>query len=613
LSLTERDGRLLWHCHAGCSQDAVATALRARGLLPVRRSEDMQPDSERKIVAIYSYRDESSALLFQVVRFAPKTFAQRRPDGRGGWIWDLNSTRRVLYRLREILDKQTVFVVEGEKDADHLWALGIPATTCPGGAGKWRSEYNDALRGKQVVILPDNDDVGEKHAQGVARALLGVAGEVKIVRLPGLPPKGDVSDWLDAGHSKDELVELVRNTPILKPQDLLPEQEHKTSNTPGGDKPLQWYTVAQLREETSAQVRYLVDGLLAESSLSVIGGKIAVGKSTLARTLAYCVTHGVPFLGRKTQQGAVLYVAPEESKHGVMQDLVALGFTDNDPLYLCFASSPDVIAQVRTKLQETQARLVIFETIFRVLRIKDANDYAQATYKLDPVLELARRTSAHVVFTHHLSKRDTTDALDALLGSTAIGGTPDTRIIIKKKGDVRTIEVVQRYGQPMPEMVLHYDHKTRFITPAGSKHDFDKQKVKDSILEVLAAERDGLTEKEINSQTEGRNALKREALREMVAQGLLRRDGKGGKSDPFRYALKDSCTVVPDICWGQENMNQKTELSAQETESYSCPHIFGENERPGTRKIGVGTSNTPHEHKEMTPEERYVPGYTETQ
>src|SRR5262249_29479924 len=161
-----------------------------------------------------------------------------------------------------------------------------------------------------------------------------------------------------------------------------------------------------------------------------------------------------------------------ESKHGVMADLVALGFTDEDPLHLCFASSATVVEEVLAKMQETQARLVIFETIFRVLRITDVNDYAQSTQKLDPVLELARKTFAHVLFTHHLGKRDTTDALDALLGSTAIGGTPDTRIILKKKGDVRTVEVIQRYGQPLPETVLHYNAETKFITSAGSKEDF---------------------------------------------------------------------------------------------------------------------------------------------
>jgi hypothetical protein len=363
-----------------------------------------------------------------------------------------------------------------------------------------------------------------------------VAVAVKIPRLPGLPPLRekhgeDISDWLDAGHTREELEEILKNTPKLEAKDL------SVAATSSREKPLQWYTIAQLREETSAEIKFLADGLLAESSLSVIGGKIAVGKSTLARTLAYCVTHGLPFLERATRQGAVLYVAPEESTHGVMQDLLALGFTDNDPLHLCFASSENVLEQVLTKMQETHARLVIFETIFRVLRIKDANDYAQATHRLDPVLELARKTSAHVLFTHHLGKRDTVDAIDSLLGSTAIGGTPDTRIIIKKKGDVRTIEVIQRYGRPIPETVLHYDPETRFITAGETLERAETINMKESIADFLKMQPEPVCERDIKEGLDGNNRHKQTALRELVAEGRVERQGIGKKGDPYKFSL----------------------------------------------------------------------------
>src|SRR5712692_7224948 len=179
----------------------------------------------RKIVAVYDYTDEHGTLLYQVVRFDPKDFRQRRPDGNGGWSWNLNGTRRGLYRLPEILTQATVYIVEGEKDADRLWSLKIPATTNPQGAGKWREEYSQTLASKRVVILPDNDGPGEQHAQDVARSLLSVAAAVKIVRLPGLPAKGDVSDWLDQGHTKEELAEILKATPLLRPEDLTATSE----------------------------------------------------------------------------------------------------------------------------------------------------------------------------------------------------------------------------------------------------------------------------------------------------------------------------------------------------------------------------------------------------
>lgn len=207
----------LWRCF-GCSAQGNAQQFAER--IGEEDSMGSVPPS-RKIVATYDYHDEHGVLLYQVVRFEPKDFRQRKPDGKGGWTWKLNGVRRVLYRLPEILNKTSVFLVEGEKDADRLRALQLPATTCPGGAGKWREEFSHALRGKHVVILPDDDPVGEQHAFAGARSLLPEAASVRIVRLPSLSPKGDVSDWLDTGHTRDELIALAKATPILQPADLV--------------------------------------------------------------------------------------------------------------------------------------------------------------------------------------------------------------------------------------------------------------------------------------------------------------------------------------------------------------------------------------------------------
>ena len=124
----------------------------------------------------------------------------------------------VLYRLPEVVSADQVFVVEGEKDSDRLGGLGLTVTTNVGGAGKWRTEYSDSLKNKDVVILPDNDEPGRKHAAQVARSLSGKAKSIKVVELPGLPPKGDVSDWLDAGGTLDQLIDLVEATVPKEPK-----------------------------------------------------------------------------------------------------------------------------------------------------------------------------------------------------------------------------------------------------------------------------------------------------------------------------------------------------------------------------------------------------------
>jgi hypothetical protein len=164
-------------------------------------------------------KDETGNLLFQVVRFNPKGFQQRRPKSDGNWVWSVKGIRAIPYRLPELLADKTlpVVVVEGEKDVDSLAAWGIPATCNAGGAGKWTPDHAAFLAGRDVAIIPDNDEAGQNHALQVARSLHGVAASVRVVTLPNLPLKGDVSDWIAAGGTLDELVNLMTAAPLRDP------------------------------------------------------------------------------------------------------------------------------------------------------------------------------------------------------------------------------------------------------------------------------------------------------------------------------------------------------------------------------------------------------------
>jgi putative DNA primase/helicase len=108
-------------------------------------------NGSRHIVATYDYPDANGTLLFQTVRYDPKDFRQRHPDGRGGWIWNLQGIELVLYNLpalhKAVATGQTIFLPEGEKDVNTLCGLGLAATCSPMGAGKWRESYSEALRG----------------------------------------------------------------------------------------------------------------------------------------------------------------------------------------------------------------------------------------------------------------------------------------------------------------------------------------------------------------------------------------------------------------------------------------------------------------------------------
>ncbi len=197
-------------CHAACTQEAVVEAL---GLKMADLFDDSSGNGKRREVASYDYTIGAGKLLFQVVRFDPKDFRQRRPDGSGGWVWKMGDVRRVLYRLPEPITAvkagRTIHIPEGERDVATLVSWGLDATCNPGGAGKWRPEYSETLRGAHVVVIPDADKPGRGRAAAVAASLAGVAADVRTVELPGAK---DATAWAAAGGTREKF-EILVNTP----------------------------------------------------------------------------------------------------------------------------------------------------------------------------------------------------------------------------------------------------------------------------------------------------------------------------------------------------------------------------------------------------------------
>ena len=200
------NGRTLIHCHAGCAPKQI---LKAMGL----EMADLFPEKRKATIAArYVYLDDQNQEVLRVTRLEPKGFYQ---EGYRNGAWDKAAPKgKLLYRLPEIMKnlQKPVYVVEGERDADRLAGLSLLATTNPGGAGKWLREYSKTLTGRSVRIIPDADSPGQKHAVQVVESLLEHGCRVQVVELPDVK---DVSDWLDAGHTKHELMRLARGTPDL--------------------------------------------------------------------------------------------------------------------------------------------------------------------------------------------------------------------------------------------------------------------------------------------------------------------------------------------------------------------------------------------------------------
>jgi len=236
-SFTYNPEKGTWYCHAEKTGGGIKDLARLLNVEPPWISGNERGSKGGRIVAVYSYTDADGTLLYQVVRKDPKAFVQRRPDPDkpGEWLWNTKGVTAVPYRLPELLAAlqrgETVYIAEGEKDVNNLAALGLTATCNHGGAGKWTKAHSKWFpAGAEVVVFPDNDDPGREHAQKVADQLIKHGCRVRIVELPGLPDKGDVSDWLAAGHTKDELLALADQAPYWEPT-AEPEPECDTAST----------------------------------------------------------------------------------------------------------------------------------------------------------------------------------------------------------------------------------------------------------------------------------------------------------------------------------------------------------------------------------------------
>lgn len=225
LSIAEGDdGRVLLKCHAGCTTDAICAVagIKMADLFPPTAAA-----AKPRIVAVYDYVAVDGTLLYQVVRYSPKSFRQRRPDPDkpGEFVWDMKCVERVLYRLpavvKAVAEQADIFIAEGEKDADALAGLSLVATCNPGGAGKWLPQYTTTLTGANVIIVADKDEAGRKHAELVRRELTGKAASVTVIELPdrGGHKVKDAADWIAAGGTADELAEIVRTA---QAGDMLP-------------------------------------------------------------------------------------------------------------------------------------------------------------------------------------------------------------------------------------------------------------------------------------------------------------------------------------------------------------------------------------------------------
>lgn len=450
--------------------------------------------------------------------------------------------------LLEASDVSRLLDVEGESDFLAAIEAGFPhvITGTTGAASlSGHDAHADWLAAKQpheVVIVGDLDASGGHGAAARAAKWLGWGIPVRILRLPqALGAKGDLRDYLNGRPAQgvraavaplgdaDALASLIEATPLQRP--------------PRGG--LDLVRLDALLAEPDEPVRWLVEELLPQGGLSVLAGKPKAGKSTLARDLALAVAQGRPFIGRPVAPSPVVYLALEEKRSEVKRHLAIMGARPEDPIHFLFGQAPkDVLQRLAHTAREVAPGLIIVDTLARIARVRDMNDYAEVMSALEPLLAIARESGAHVLLVHHAKKGEGGGG-DSILGSTAIFGTVDTALILRRNEDRRLLSSIQRYGSDLPDTVVTLDPETFSTAVVGTRSDLEIAEMGERIIAFLR-EHGPVAEKEIREAVEGRNNLKPRALRAVLSPaGPVFRSGTGKRNDPYLYHLPDARTQVP--------------------------------------------------------------------
>ena len=440
LDIKESGGKVLFVCRAGCSNEAVLAALRRRGLWPDPKPKATAYSTQHsRIVATYDYLDENGVLRFQAVRYEPKTFKQRRPDGKGGWVWNLplDPLHRFLpYKLPELTEAiacdRPVFIVEGEKDVENGAAkLGIIATCNAGGAGKWRPEHAAYLKGADATIIPDNDDAGRNHSEDVAASLNGIAKRIRILTLPDLPPKGDLSDWIAAGGTADQLWTLLACAPEWEPNRA--ERRAFTS------------AIRKLRSRKGSEIKpeqivWIWRGRIAKGKHTALAGEPGVGKSTLLYWIAATITRGSlwPCSEGTAPKGSVVLLSAEDGPADTIVPRFLAAGGDPDKLHIitaveteegvgAFSLQADLHALEEKVREIGDVVLIIIDPISSYMGAADGHSNTDVRSVLEPLNEMADRLGVAILSNSHFSKAGAANksrASHRVIGSTAFTALP---------------------------------------------------------------------------------------------------------------------------------------------------------------------------------------------
>lgn len=629
LSISEgADGKVLICCHAGCSQKNVIEILRSSGLWKTEVKSPMAPiqkSTAQMAQAIWNRAipleatEAASARLYlsnrglrvenipSCLRYVPSLEYFEEGTRSGLYpaliasVVDSTGKFQAIQRIYHVAEGvkapvrepkmslgpikgnaihfgepgEELAIAEGPETALAVFqATGIPTWSAISASGVENLQIPPCVKRVHIFGDLDQSKTGEQAAEKLA-ARLTLEGKTVFIHFPPLPiPEGAKGvDWLDALNALGvEAFEKTLATPKVWVLSTLVSPAHQSQK-------IKLSSLGDLLKKPDEHVQYLVEGLLPMQGLSILAAKPKVGKTTLTRCLSLAVANGWPFLGRATNKGRVICLSLEEKESEVKKHFQAMGADGSEDIYLYVSTAPkDALDELRRVVAENKPTLVIIDTLFRLIRVRDANDYALITNALEPLVHLSRSSGCHILCVHHLGKGERSDG-DAILGSTAIFGSVDTAMLLNRTENYRTLKSIQRYGSDLEESVLEFDPETRTLSLGSSKKDVEMDRIATEILGFVAKQSEPQLTDSILGAVEGRKQVKCHALKQLTESGRLQKLGRGGKNDPFRYAINSSSSVVPaqDRELGNQNPkidvttgNQKHDSGSQKINDATC-------------------------------------------
>ena len=473
----------------------------------------------KRPIETYDYRDENGVLKFQVCRYEDKDFSQRRPDEKGGWIDNVKGVDPVPYNLPRVKEARTLFVCEGEKDCDNLSKLGndIVATCNPGGADNWKAELNQYFRDKGVILLPDNDSPGHQHAEQVAESLSGIARAIRIVHLPGLPDKGDVSDWFEAGHFRKELFKLVKDTKTWEP-----------SGMPTG------FTDRDLLTMNIPPTKWGIRGILPEG-LTILGGKPKIGKSILAQNVAIEITQGGRVFGEKeVTKGAVIFLALEDTPKRLQSRMNRMISSRRRTGNLHYYTEWPRMNLGGLKLLEQRIRqikdlrLVVIDTLARFRpaeRGKSSTQYEVDYQHVADIKALADRYEVCILLIHHLRKLEAEDVMDTFSGTLGLTGAADSLLALVGRTDKESAELhIAGRDVKSAQYALQLDPLSLRWRLLGDAREVKSTRKRQQLFDALKEAGDkGMSPKELAEHTGLSLSYVKNALPKLMKEGGITR------------------------------------------------------------------------------------------